>query len=221
MITEVSVDGLPQGAISTYTFNNVQADHTISSSFKPASTPGPDWIWSRDGWGDWEHTATWDGNIVGPCSEYGPVMVNGHGEHGTDINLNYGSVSSSVQQTFTDTSGSGWNTITFEGLMSSTDVPGGRWMTIDVNGQQVFGGTASQTPPGNHQIFEITRSFPQSSIVTVKISNGQNPAWGPRFYMEFHSLKLAQGTALRMTEKEAPLVIPDGSGLVTNGTTPQ
>lgn len=221
MITEVSVDGLPQGAISTYTFNNVQADHTISSSFKPASTPGPDWIWSRDGWGDWEHTATWDGNIVEPCSEYGPVIINGHGEHGANVNLNYGSGSSSVWRTFTDPSGSGWNTIIFEGLMSGSDVGWGRWMTIDVNGQQVFYGIATQTPPGNNQMFEITRSFPQSPTVTVKISNGQNPLWGPWFYMEFHSLKLTQGTALRMTDTEAPFVIPDGSGLVTNATAPQ
>ena len=94
-------------------------------------------------------------------------------------------------------------------------------MTIDVNGQQVFGGTAGQTPPGNNQMFEITGSFPQSSTVTVKISNGQNPLWGPWFYMEFHSLKLTQGTALRMTDNEAPFVIPDGSGLVTNGTASQ
>ena len=96
-------------------------------------------------------------------------------------------------------------------------------MTIDVNGQQVFAGTATQTPPGNHQIFEITRSFPQSSTVTVKISNGQNPAWSPRFYMEYHSLKLSQGTALRMTDTEVPFVIPDGSefkGNVTVSDTP-
>jgi hypothetical protein len=94
-------------------------------------------------------------------------------------------------------------------------------MTIDVNGQQVFYGTASQTPPGNHQMFEITGSFPQSPTVTVKISNSQSPAWGPSFYMQFYSLKLTPGTALRMTDTEAPFVIPDSAGLVTNGTAPQ
>ena len=221
MITEVSVDGLPQGAISTYTFNNVQADHTISSSFKPASTPGPDWIWSRDGWGDWEHTATWDGNIVGPCSEYGPVMVNGHGEHGANVNLNSGSGFSSVWRTFTDPSGSGWNTITFEGLMSGSDRPGGRWMTIDVNGQQVFYGIATQTPPGNNQMFEITGSFAQSPTVRVKISNGQNPLWGPWFLMKFYSVKLSIENTVMMKTESVPFVIPDGEGLVTNATAPQ
>ncbi len=220
VVDQILVDNSPVTE-NPYTFPPVVADHTISATFIPASVSGPDWIWSRDGWGDWEHIATWSGNIVGPCSEYGPVMVNGHGEHGANVNLNSGSGSSSVWRTFTDPSGSGWNTIIFEGLMSGSDRPGGRWMTIDVNGQQVFGGTAGQTPPGNNQMFEITGSFPQSSTVTVKISNGQNPLWGPWFYMEFHSLKLTQGTALRMTDNEAPFVIPDGSGLVTNGTASQ
>jgi len=220
VVDQILVDNSPVTE-NPYTFPPVVADHTISASFTPASVSGPDWIWSRDGWGDWQHTATWSGNIVGPCSERGPVMVDGHGEHGANVNLNWGSASSSVWRTFTDPSGTGWNTITFEGLMSGSDVPYGRWMTIDVNGQQVFGGTASQTPPGNHQMFEITRSFPQSPTVIVKISNGQSPAWGPWFYMEFHSLKLTQGTALRMTDTEAPFVIPDGSGLVTNATAPQ
>lgn len=33
-VDDVLVDGVSQGAVSTYTFNNVQADHTISVSFK-------------------------------------------------------------------------------------------------------------------------------------------------------------------------------------------
>ena len=98
-------------------------------------------------------------------------------------------------------------------------------MTIDVNGQQVFAGTATQTPPGNHQIFEITRSFPQSSTVTVKISNGQNPAWSPRFYMEYHSLKLSRENTIMAMAKSGsvPFIIPDGSefkGNVTVSDTP-
>lgn len=36
-ILDVSVDGSSRGPISTYTFNNVSADHTISASFGPAS----------------------------------------------------------------------------------------------------------------------------------------------------------------------------------------
>lgn len=186
-----------------------------------SSTPCPatDWVWLRDGWDGWSHEAMWSGTQVGPCSEYGPAIVDGHGEHGANINLQRGSTQSSVWKTFTDSSGVGWNTITFKGLLTSSDVPSGRWMTIEVNGQQVFGGTAAQTPPGNHQMFEITRSFPQSSTVTVKISNGQNPAWGPQFAMRFYELELSRNTGLMASEVEtSEFVIPDGSIIVGNET---
>ena len=227
MITEVSVDGLPQGAISTYTFNNVQADHTISSSFKPASTPGPDWVWSRDGWGDWEHTATWGGPVDGENSEYSPIIVNDpikgiYGEHGTITHLNRGWIEASVWRTFTDPSGSGWNTITFNGAIGASSVPDGRWMTIDVNGQQVFGATNEQTPPGNTgEPFEVKASFPETQTATVKISQGQYPAWGVRFWMQFYSVTLSHENTVMMKTESVPVVIPDGEGLVTNGTAPQ
>ena len=39
IVTDVIVDGVSKGAISTYTFNNVQADHTISATFKQQSLP--------------------------------------------------------------------------------------------------------------------------------------------------------------------------------------
>ncbi|MDD1684521.1 MAG: hypothetical protein LUQ19_01380, partial [Methanoregula sp.] len=156
-------------------------------------------------------------------SEYGPVMVNNdegnHGEHGTDVSLNRGSTQSSVWKTFTDPSGTGWDTITFKGLMTASDVPGGRWMTIDINDNQVFGGTASQSPPGNGVPFEITKSFTQSPTVIVKISSGQNPAWGPRFAMHFSSVKLSHGITTDAVKTTAsPFVTPYGKDLVTNGT---
>jgi hypothetical protein len=202
-----------------YTFSSVTTDHTIEATFKELTGSGKEWIWSRDGWGGWSHEAMWSGTEVGPCSEYGPVIVDGHGEHGANINLQKGSTQSSVWKTFTDSSGTGWNTITFKGLLTDSDVPSGRWMTIEVNGQQVFGGTATQTPPGNGQVFEITRSFPQSSTVTVKISNGQNPAWNPRFAMHFYSLELSRNTGLMTSEIETTgFVIPDGSIIVGNET---
>ncbi|OGO14672.1 MAG: hypothetical protein A2Z02_02930 [Chloroflexi bacterium RBG_16_48_7] len=37
-ITGVWVDGSPVGAVTSYTFTNVQADHTISASFAPNPT---------------------------------------------------------------------------------------------------------------------------------------------------------------------------------------
>ena len=181
-----------------------------------------DWVWSRDGWGDWQHTFSYSGTEVGPNTEYGPVMVDDYGEHGTNTNLLAGSTQSSVWRTFTDTSGgSGWNTITFVGAIAPSDVPDGRWMTIDVNGQQVFGATEVQTPPGSTgQPFTIKASFTPSSPALVKISQGQNPAWGPWFRMKFYSVKLSNEKTLTAMAKsdETPFVIPDGSGLATNVT---
>ncbi len=40
-IADVLVDGSSVGAVSSYTFTNVQAEHTISATFAPASTPTP------------------------------------------------------------------------------------------------------------------------------------------------------------------------------------
>ena len=45
-VSDVLVDGVSQGAVSTYTFNNVTADHTIAAQFLAADNDGdglPDW----------------------------------------------------------------------------------------------------------------------------------------------------------------------------------
>jgi hypothetical protein len=226
-IDNVIVDGSSKGPVTSYTFSNDHADHTITANFKPVSNPMR-WDWSTDGWGDWQHSWSVSGTEVGPNSEYGPVIVNDpvegiHGEHGTDTNLLAGSTQSWVWKTFTDPSGTGWNTITFNGLMTASDVPGGRWMTIDINGNEVFGGTASQSPPGNGVPFEITESFPQSSSVTVKISNGQNPAWGPRFAMHYYNITMSRQNTLQSVKSQALsakslFTIPDGSEWKGNET---
>lgn len=217
---QILVDNSMVSQQNPYPFENVQADHTIAVTFKPATSPSIGWNWATDGWGDWQHTYSYSGTEVGYNGEYGPVMVDNHGEHGTESNLLAGSTQSSVWKTFTDPSGTGWNTVEFSGLLSGSDVPGGRWMTMDINDNQVFGGTASDTPPGNGVPFTITRTFPQSSSVTVKIASGQNPAWGPRFLMQFYSVKLSNSKSLTAMAKsdEIPFVIPDGTGLVTNVT---
>lgn len=150
------------------------------------------WIWSRDNWGDWQHTVSWSGREAGPNSEYGPVMIGDHGEYGTDTQIYGGSTQSSVWRTFNDPSGVGWNTIEFTGLLSGTDTPSKRWMTIDVNNQQVFKGSATQNPPGNGVTFVIKRSFSQSPSIKVKISNGQDSAFGGRFAMSYYSVKLSR-----------------------------
>ena len=92
-------------------------------------------------------------------------------------------------------------------------------MTIEVNGQQVFAGTALQVPPGNGQMFEITVPFPQSDEVNVRIFHGQDPAWGPRFAMQYHSLNLTLDGNLRNADLgDTPFVLPDPGSLVLNGT---
>lgn len=217
-VDQILVDNSPT-TLNPYTFSDVTSDHTISATFKQVST-STEWNWATDGWGDWQHTATWSG---GSGSEYGPVIVNdgegNHGEHGSDVSLYAGSTQASVWKTFTDPSGVGWNTITFKGLMTASDVPNGRWMTIDINNNQVFGGTASQIPPGNGVPFEITQSFTQSPTVSVKITNGQSPAWGPRFAMHYYSVKLGrESTTTAIKAQSTPFVIPDGKDLVVNGT---
>jgi peptidoglycan/xylan/chitin deacetylase (PgdA/CDA1 family) len=40
-IVDVNVDGSSVGAVSAYTFNNVQVSHTISATFAPTPTPAP------------------------------------------------------------------------------------------------------------------------------------------------------------------------------------
>jgi hypothetical protein len=230
LIDNVTVDGSSQGSISNYTFTNDRIDHTLVANFKQIPT-SVEWNWATDGWGDWQHTWSFSGTQTGDNSEYGPVIVNDpvegiHGEHGTNTNLDAGSTQSSVWKTFTDPSGTGWNTITFKGLMQATDTLGGRWMTIDINNNQVFGATALESPPGNGVPFEIKRSFNQSSAVTVKISNGQNPAWRPQFTMHFYSVTLSNEDTTTMNTMTAPasmaktiFTIPDGSEWAGNNTT--
>jgi len=218
-VDDVAVDGESVGARTTYTFEGVDADHTIAATFKESSAASSEWIWSRDGWDGWSHEATWSGTQTGPCSEYGPVIVDDHGEHGTNANLSAGSTTARVERQFTDASGNGWNTLTFTGLLAESDVPRGRWMIIEVNDQQVFAGTASQVPPGNGQMFEITVPFPQSDEVNVRIFHGQDPAWGPRFAMQYHSLNLTLDGNLRNADLgDTPFVLPDPGSLVLNGT---
>jgi hypothetical protein len=159
-----------------------------------------EWIWSRDCWGDWQHTASWSGDEAGPNSEYGPIMVGDHGEHGIETNLGGGITQSSVWRTFTDPSGIGWNTLEFTGLLTATSGKSGRWMTIDVNDQQVFNGNAAQNPPGNGVKFTIKRSFPQSPSVKVKISSGQTFAWHPLFAMHYYSVKLSRPTSSQQVQ---------------------
>ena len=223
IIEVVQVDGTSVGPVSNYTFNNVTSNHTISAIFEP--TP-MDWNWSTQGWSNWQSCWSVSGTEVGPNSELGPEMVDGVGVFGTNTNLLAGSTQSSVWNTFTDPSGIGWNTLTLNGTLAPSDVPGGRWMTIAVNGQQVFGATEDQTPPGSTgQPFSITVPISQTSSALVNISQGQNPAWGPNFPMNCTDLILSNETIPQENIKTGQVLstktvlnIPNGSEWVGNET---
>ncbi|MGA9030421.1 MAG: hypothetical protein WB404_08345, partial [Methanoregula sp.] len=198
-IEDVQIDaGTPNaidaGATSSYTFPNVQADQTISATFNLIQPNNPmTWDWSSQGWGNWQYTWTVSGTQTGPNSPLGPEIDNGVGVFGTNTNLLAGSTESDVTNTFTDPTGTGWNTLIFNGALGASDVPGGRWMTITVNGQEVFGATELQTPPGDaDQPFTIVASFPQTSSAMVTLSQGQDPAWGPDFPMYCNSLTIGE-----------------------------
>ncbi len=164
---------------------------TAQVTVTPAVTAGSAWNWSTDGWDGWSHEASWSGTLTGPCSEYGPVMVGDHGEHGADVNLLAGAVIATVEHEFTDPSGVGWDSLTLVARVPGTDVPSGRWMTIEVNDEVVYSESGFHyNDPANWVPKEFHADFPQSGTIRVKISHGQNPAWGPRFPMEFYSLEL-------------------------------
>ena len=167
---------------------------TGAFTVKNESAPPLTWDWSRDGWGDWQHGASCTGQVTtGSCSEYGPVIVDRHGEHGTDVAPDLSvPTQSSVAKTFTAPSGTTWNTITFNGVISSSAIPDARWMSIFVNGAQVFYADATRTPPGNGRQFTITQSFQPANTVFVRILSGQDPTFDMSLYtMQFNSLTLS------------------------------
>ncbi|PKL70016.1 MAG: hypothetical protein CVV30_01190 [Methanomicrobiales archaeon HGW-Methanomicrobiales-1] len=158
-------------------------------------SPPLTWDWSVDGWGDWQHDASCTGTPAtktGSCREYGPIMVDGHGEHGSEVNLVSIPTQSRVWKTFTARTGTRWNTLTFSGLLSSSSLPVARWIAIEVNGERVFYADATRSPPGNGQKFTITQSFTPANSVTVRISGGQDPTYGVSLYAtQFNSLTLS------------------------------
>ena len=149
------------------------------------------WDWSVNGWDGWQPNTICP--TTGTCSIYGPVMVNGHGEYGSDITSALGSkTESSVWKTFTAPSDTTWTSLTFTGLLSSSDLLNGRKMTINVDGVDVYSDTAGHDPTINGQQFTITKTFTQRNAVKVTISGIQNPIKTTSSYrMQFNSLTLS------------------------------
>jgi hypothetical protein len=210
LIQDVRVNGKSMGPVSQFIFNmdtikKGSGDQTIDVHFAPASLASSDWVWARDGWGDWEHTTSWSGLEAGPNSEYGPLMVEDHGQHGIQISLVKGAAVASTWRTFYDPTGVGWKMLTFEGALSPSDRPSGRWMKIEVNGVQVFGATEVNIPPGSSGApFTVKAPFLKTSVASVNISHGQNPAWGPLFALDYYSIKFYTESDAIMTQVQQP-----------------
>jgi PKD repeat protein len=149
------------------------------------------WDWSADGWDGWQTTTTCPN--AGTCTIYGPVMVGDHGEYGSDVTSNtMGKTESTVWKTFTAPSDTTWTTLTFTGLLSSSDLLNGRKMTIKVDGVNVYDATAVQDPAINGQQFTITKTFTSRNAVIVKISGIQSPIKDTTSYrMHFNTLTLS------------------------------
>lgn len=215
VINDVRVNGVSKGAISSYQFTDVRADQTISATFKQVPTSSG-WNWATQGWGDWQHSATWTG---GTGTEYLPVMVGNHGEHGADVHLSRGTVTSTVERTFTAPAGTQLNKLTLVGRVPGSDTPAGRWLRIYVNGVLVHSSSGySSSDPANQYPSTVTATFSPTNTAKVTIMNGQNPAWGVRFFMEYYSLGLNFDPNARsaMTFSSDALPIIEETGLDTS-----
>lgn len=194
-IIAIGLHGVPQStpapAAVTFVASNPSALHSDNSL-------SVEWN-SMDDWKEWKHSSTWSGPETGPCTEYGPKIVSGHGEYGADVHLQSGTMESSILRTFADPSGTGWNTLTLVGRLSPSDGPAGRWMKIEVNNNVVFDADATQFPPGNGIVFTIPVHFTQSKTVSVKISHGQtNINGGSPGVIDYHSLRLSTEKSVGM-----------------------
>jgi hypothetical protein len=160
-------------------------------TYKEPSTMTVDW--SQNGWDGWEHTASWSGTETGPCSIVGPSIENGHGLYGTDVSLaRRGSTQLVVSKTFTAADGEKWSHLSFTGLLSSSDLPSGRSMTVNVNGVNVYSGTAAADSSINGQPFTLAGSFDPANSVTVTITAKQDPTLATSLYtLQFDSMTLS------------------------------
>ncbi|MDD1720278.1 MAG: hypothetical protein LUQ25_09480, partial [Methanoregulaceae archaeon] len=157
------------------------------------------------------HSAIW--SKCDACSEYGPLIAGNHGEHGANVSMDRGVITASVRKVFSDTKGDGWNTMTFDGLLGGSNLPTGRWMNVTINDRMVFYGTAEDTPPGNGKPFQLRVTFPTSTNLDIRISHGQDPAWGPRFIMQYYRISLSNDKSARASEPVS-IIYPENSHAV-------
>jgi len=86
-ISQVTADTVPLGALGSYTFNNVVADHAISATFSPLPTPGTtlarhSGTGSSSTYGD---ALSFDVSVTGTPTPTGSVALKDGGASGTSI----------------------------------------------------------------------------------------------------------------------------------------
>jgi hypothetical protein len=160
MISEVYVDGEPVGAVSTYTFYDVDDDHTIEAQFEPitytvTTVAGEGGSVSPEG----PITIPCGGNqnltvIPDPCWEIADVLVNGESVGPVEVvqivnaHMNYTVCASFTQITYTITTDAGEGgsicpegplTIPCGGSQNLTVIPDPCWEIADVlvNGESL------------------------------------------------------------------------------------
>ncbi|MFA4825482.1 MAG: IPT/TIG domain-containing protein [Methanoregula sp.] len=129
------------------------------------------WDWTTDGWDGWTYSSSYSGTES--YSVIGPDIVSGNGIYGVSLPAGTRNkvVTSTVSKTFTAPAGSQWSTLTFNGLLSSSDNDGGRSLNIKVNSLDVYPETTAATDPtlNGQQEFTITKPFDRANEVIVTI----------------------------------------------------
>jgi hypothetical protein len=112
VVQQVLADGVPQGAISSYTFTNVTVTHTISASFIPACQPN---TWTGATSTIWSVPGNWDCGSVPSAGD--PITIpDVANDPVLDGNITTGNISIAAGATLSI----GNNTLTLNGALSGT-----------------------------------------------------------------------------------------------------
>jgi len=177
---------------------------TLSGGFNVVYDLSPpltvNWSDPNSNWNGWDTSATCSG-AYSQCLESGPFIISTpsgstYGSHGSNVSGIPGQspfvTLSGVSKTFTAPYGTGYDNISFSGMLNNTASSSSQNAQIWVNGAQVNSGS-----PGNNVPFVYTGSFTRASTVTVLIQTGQSNIKGSSssllYMMQFYNLTLSQG----------------------------
>ena len=144
-IADVVVDGVSQGAVSSYTFSSVTVNHTITASFSPVPT----------------YTITASAGNNGSIAPSGDVVVNEHDDQGFTITPDLGY---SIDEVLVDGVPVGavstytFSNVTADHTIEASFVEGGAYTIIAVagNGGSISPSGGITVTAGGNQTFTIT-----------------------------------------------------------------